>query len=286
MARTSPRVGPRPFEIVLCVAVVGVFAPAWLAMSEVWSRLDYYSHGYLVGPVAVLAGWSKRRALARLPAGLDLRGAALLALAVAGALFGAALDNVALQGVCLVAGVAGGFWLARGPGALSLLRFPIGYLLFLVPIPEAWLNPVIVKLQFFVSAVGVGVVRVLGIPVLRNGNVLELPEGGELFVAEACSGITSIVTLVPLAAFLAYFTLRGNGQRWLLVASVLPLALAGNLLRVVGTVLAAQEIGPERATAGSLHDAVGVAAYVVACLALLGIGALIRRVFDPLPDSA
>jgi exosortase len=149
----------------------------------------------------------------------------------------------------------------------------------MVPLPGAWVTPVIVRLQLLMSSLGVAILRAAGVPIYRDGNVLLLPGDVSLFVAEACSGITSLVTLIPIAVFIAYFTESGLGRRLVLVAAVVPIALAGNLLRVIVTVGVAMELGVETATAGPLHEWAGVATYVVACLALLALGALLRRVW-------
>jgi exosortase len=113
--------------------------------------------------------------------------------------------------------------------------------------------------------------------VVRSGNVIELPAGDSLFVAEACSGITSLVTLTPLAIVLAYFTENTLARRLTIVFAVVPAAMLGNLLRVIVTVLAAERYGAEAATGNWLHESAGLFTFVLACLALIGLGALMRR---------
>jgi exosortase len=270
----------------LVVILLAVFAPALAALSDTWSGVDYYSHGYLIPLVALWAATSQRGLLPTLPATRDVRGLLAIALALAAYLVGLAAAIVPLQGLALVVAVAGAVLYLRGPAWLRALMFPLGYLLFMVPLPEAWITPVIVRLQMIVSSVGVGVLRLIDVPVLREGNVLQLASGESLFVAEACSGITSIVTLLPLAVFLAYFTERSLGRRLVLVAAVFPLAMFGNLLRVIGTVIAAGYVGVERATGGLVHDSAGLLTYVIGCLALLGVGALMRMMLpEPIPSQ-
>ena len=259
------------------LALLVVFAPGLMNLSEVWSSRDYYTHGYLVPLVSLWAAAGivpRRRDLAIEP---DPRG--LLGIAVAGLLYAAGLGVgwVPLQGLGLVGAVAALVWLRCGAAWLSALSFPLGYLAFMVPLPDAWITPVIVSLQLFVSEVGVGLLRISGYAIYRDGNVLELPGGESLFVAEACSGITSVITLLPIAIVLAYFTDRALRRRVLLVLSVIPVALAGNLVRVLATVLAAERWGTDVATTGSLHESVGVVTYVVGCAVLLGIGTMLRR---------
>jgi exosortase len=134
-----------------------------------------------------------------------------------------------------------------------------------------------VKLQLLVSSVGVEFLQQGGIAIFREGNVLTLPGGRSLFVAEACSGITSLITLLPIGVFIAYFTESISWRRLVLVGAVVPIALAGNLLRVILTVLFSIHVSVEFATRGPLHEWAGVATYVIGCACLLGVGALMRR---------
>jgi exosortase len=113
--------------------------------------------------------------------------------------------------------------------------------------------------------------------VIRDGNVMHLESGESLFVAEACSGITSILTLVPLAVFLAYFTQQTFARRALLIASVFPIAMLENLTRVVVTIYVAHAYGSEVATGDLLHNWAGIATYVLGCVALLAVGSAMTR---------
>ena len=270
-------------------AIVGLLAlvlwPGLAILAEVWSSSPYYSHGFFIPLVALWAASSKRRVLPLLEAGWDSRGAWLLSAALASYLLGWLAGATTWLGASMVAAVAGGVWLIRGRLWLKTLMFPIGYLLFMVPVPESWLAAVTGPLQLWVSETGTRLLQAVGEPVLRRGNVIELPGGVELFVAEACSGITSLLTLLPLGTFLAYFTEHRLGRRLLMILSVIPVALLGNLVRVLLTVELAQRVGVEQATASALHDWVGVGTYVSACLLLLGIGALFRR-WDRLSEGA
>ncbi len=283
----NPRATPRrfgglaPSEWLLVMALTFVFVPAFSSLSSVWSSVDYLSHGYLVPVVALWAATGKRAVLPRLPQRRDLRGLGAMAASFALYLGGLAFEWPALQGLAVVLAVAAAVLYLRGPDWLRALAFPIGFLVFMVPVPEPILNPVIVQLQLLVSQSGVWLLQVVGFPVLRVGNVIELPGGVTLFVAEACSGITSVVTLLPLGVFLAYFTERTLARRIVLVASVVPLAMAGNLVRVIATVVAAHEVGSEAATEGAAHEAVGLASYVLGCLALLSVGWLMRVLVPP-----
>jgi len=266
----------------LLVALVGiVFAPGLAAMARVWGSVDYLSHGYLIPLVAAWVAWRDRASLAELSEGRDRRGLVVLLTALLLYGLGLAAGLVGLEGIAFVGAVAGSVLLLRGPHWLRALRFPIGFLLFMVPPPEALLLPLIVWLRLLVTGVAVGILHTLNIPVVQQGNVLLLPSGESVFVADACSGVTSLVTLLPLAVLLAYYMERSLARRLLLISSVVPIALGGNLLRVVVTVIAALGVGVARATESALHQAAGLLTYLLGCLALLAVSALMRRLLPP-----
>jgi len=267
-------IGPREWGLAAMLAVA--FAPAVFGMAEVWRNVDYQSHGFLVPVVSLWVLLRERYGWRRLETAPDRRGLFVLGVALAAYLVGLGLGSVPLQGTSLVAAIAGAVLYARGSGWLAYTAFPVAYLIFMVPVPTSWITPLIVRLQLFVSEVSVALLQGMGIAIVREGNVLELPGGVSLFVAEACSGVTSVITLVPLAVVLAYLTLRERWTRVLLVLSVIPLAMLGNLTRVLVTVLGTIEYGAENAVEGPVHELAGLSTYLVACGLMLAVGAGLR----------
>ncbi len=267
----------RKTEWALAAGLLLAFSPALVALADVWSRLDYYSHGFLV---PVVGFWMISQQ-ARLPAVRDGRPAAAGSVGVALALLlygaGLAAGSPSLQGLAFVGAVAGLVWWRRGGEALRTLAFPVAFLLFMVPLPDAWVTPLIVQLQLTVSSAAVGFLHWFGFTVAQQGNVLILPGNERLFVDEACSGITSIITLTPLGVLLAYYTGHGFWRRLALVALVVPVAMLGNLTRVLATVVAANRYGAEKVTGNALHDSAGLLTFVLACVLLIGCGSLLRR---------
>jgi exosortase len=255
-------------------ALLAVLAPAFVTLAGIWGSVDYYSHGFMVPLVSLWLAYARRK---RLPApGAHTQGVVALVAALALYGLGLLLQDPTTLGLGVVGAISGLVAFRFGLAGVRRLAFPLAFLLFMVPIPPALLNPVIVGLQFVVSAFAVGLLELAGLEVVRQGNVISLADGGSLFVAEACSGITSIVTLLPLGCMLAYFTESETWKRLVIVAAVIPIAMLGNLARVIATVAAADAWGVERATTGSLHDSAGVLTFVLACLLLIGFGSLIR----------
>ena len=273
VTESRPRIRLQPVEWVLAVVLAASFVPAVISLAGVWSSLDYYSHGFLVPVVALFIAKSAAAPFAP----RDGRGIAAMAVCVGLYGWGVASGSVSLQGVALVGAVAGAVLYVGGPGGVRVFGFPLLFLLFMVPLPQEWIRPVIVQLQLLVSSSAVELLQATGSGVVQRGNVLDLARGESLLVAEACSGITSIVTLMPLGVVLAYFTERSWPRRLGIVAAVVPAAMLANLLRVVATVWAAERFGAEQATGNPLHETAGLITFALACLALMGVGSAMRR---------
>ena len=267
----------RTTEWVLASLLVLAFLPGGIALARVWLSVDYYSHGFLVPLFALwVATWDRRgwrrQALVREP-----RGTALLAGAIGVYALGLGAGVTLLQGVALVAAVGGAVLYLWGGRGLRDLAFPVAFLLFMVPLPASWLNPLIVELQLLVSSAALRLLHAFDFTIAREGNVLLLPGGESLFVSEACSGITSLVVLTPLAVALAYLGERTWVGRLVVVAAAVPAAMLGNLVRVLVTAVAADAYGVERATGNVLHEFAGLLTFTLSCLLLIGVGPLLRQ---------
>src|SRR6185369_13126914 len=238
-----------------------------------WWNDENYSHGLLIPFIIGYIVWSQRDKLAaaRVQPSLLLGGAAILfaLFALWAGVAGAELYTQRLSLILLLAGITVYFW---GLKLLRLILVPLGLLFLAIPIPTIIFNKIAFPLQLFASRCAVWSMSVLGIPVLRQGNIIELKplnsfDTKKLEVVEACSGIRSLMTLVTLAVVFAYFTHSpantngGNGsgpaQRfgWLkdywfwraviIVASAIPIAILTNAFRVSGTGVLAHYYGTE-----------------------------------------
>ena len=159
---------------------------------------------------------------------------------------------------------------------LQLTAFPLSFLLLMVPLPSIIFNQITFPLQGIASRAGEAVIATAGVPVLREGNILHVP-GRSLEVAEACSGIRSLMSLVMLAVVLGYFTERGTGARVAIALSAVPIAIVANAARVAGTGLAAYWVSPAAAE-GFFHGFSGWMVFVVALAGLLAFQRLLEVV--------
>lgn len=260
----------------LAAGLAAVLGVVLLRLGESWWRSDHMSHGFLVPVVSYFVAASRAPALAALPRAGDPRALAGLALSLLLAFAGYLAPSMTAAGLGVVGAVASMVWLRRGAAWVAALAFPLAFLLFMVPPPDEWHAPLVNWLQRLASESSVSVLYALGVPVYLEGYIIQMAGGMQVEVAEACSGATSLYTLSALGALLAFMSLTRRTTRLALLALVFPAALAGNLARVVATVLLCLAIGLERATTGWVHTALGLLTYVVAVGALLGADALLR----------
>jgi len=252
-----------------------------------WATDENYSHGFLIIPLAGYFAWERRDQLRRTPLaprswGLLIVGGSLAVL-IAG-LLGAELF---LTRIALIGTLAGGILFVLGWQHLKILLFPLGILLLMIPIPAIIFNQIVFPLQLLASRVGVASLSAAGVPVLREGNVIILARTS-LEVAEACSGIRSLVSLLTLGIVYGYFVDRRPGVRTAIALSSIPLAILANGLRVAGTGFAAHFFG-SAAAQGFFHTFSGWLVFVFAFVLLFAVVRTLKWLFPsapPVPLSA
>jgi exosortase len=152
--------------------------------------------------------------------------------------------------------------------------FPLLFLILMIPIPAIVFSQITFPLQILASKLAGGTLPFCGVPVLREGNVINLP-AMPLEVAEACSGIRSLMSLATLAIIYAYLLEKRTGVRILLAAASLPIAVAANALRIVGTGLIVQYWDPDKAE-GFFHAFSGLLIFLVSLLMLVALHPALR----------
>jgi exosortase len=231
-----------------------------------WWIDENYSHGFLIVPLALYFAWERRdrfNAAARQPSILGL----VLVIGSLGALVAGVLGaEVFTSEISLLGVLAGVLWYLFGFARLQIMIFPLAFLLLMIPIPAIIFNQITFPLQLLASRFGEMALVVSGIPVLREGNVIQLANTS-LEVAEACSGIRSLISLLTLGIVYGYFMDRRIWARVLLAFSTIPVAIVANGVRVAGTGIAAHYYGPEAAQ-GFFHTFSGWLVFLAAFLML------------------
>jgi exosortase len=157
---------------------------------------------------------------------------------------------------------------------LRALFFPISFLLLMIPIPAILFNQITFPLQLLASKVSAAVLPLLGVPILREGNVINLP-AMTLEVAEACSGIRSLMSLVTLAIIYGYLMEKRVAVRVVLALASVPIAVAANSVRIIGTGLLVQYWDPDKAE-GYFHASWGWIIFVISLVMLYALHSLMR----------
>ena len=250
-----------------------------------WGHDDNYSHGFLIVPIALYLTWERRDQFVAAPhrpataAGLVMLLGSLLVLL--GGILGSELF---LTRISIVGTVVGTLLFTAGWLRLRVVAFPVAFLLLMIPLPAIIFNQIAFPLQLLASQAGEATLRAVEIPVLREGNVLVLANTS-LEVAEASSGIRSLVSLLTLGIVFGYFTDQRAWVRILIAASTVPVAVISNGARVAGTGIAAHRFGPAAAE-GFFHEFSGWAVFLVALLLMLALQRLIVWMVPPPSDDA
>ena len=231
-----------------------------------WWTDDNYSHGFLIIPIALFFAWERRDALknaARIP---SVWGLIIVAASLAMLLAGILGSELFLPRLSMLGVLAGAILFIFGWNHLKILILPIAFLILMIPIPAIIFNHIVFPLQLFASQFGENTLIACRIPILREGNVLHLANTS-LEVAEACSGIRSLVSLLTLGIVYGYLMDPRLWVRIVLAAGTVPIAIVANGIRVAGTGIAAHYYGAEAAE-GFSHTFSGWIIFIVAFIML------------------
>lgn len=257
-----------------------LYSPVLARLCRQWWRDPNFSHGFFV-PIfslfVIVHERARLHSLSRKPsAGGLLVMAMALGLLIVGTL-GAELFLARISFVLLLLGLIallGGWNYCRG------LLFPWAFLFLMIPIPTILFDQVTFPMQIFASKVAAGMLPLFGVPVLREGNVINLP-AMTLQVAEACSGIRSLLSLVALAIIYGYFAEKSLSGRILLALAAVPIAIVANSLRIVGTGLLVQYWSPDKAE-GFFHLFSGWLIFLASLGMLFLLRQFLNRVHRPI----
>lgn len=244
-------------------------------MVQVWSHDENYSHGFLVPVIAGYFLWQRWPDLKNREVKPDGIGLAIIVagvLQLLGGWFGIEYFTMRSSLIVLLAGMTL-LWFGRE--VFKTLALPLGYLIFMVPIPYIIYDMAAFPLKLLVTRVSVAFLKIVGVVVMREGNIIMFPTT-TLEVADACSGIRSLVSLLALAVAYAFAMQTSNRRRWLVVCSAVPIAIATNALRVIVTGILAQWWGA-RAAEGFFHEFAGMTVFVLAMAMLVVFGEFVRR---------
>ena len=270
MAAPSHRSRGRWLVGALLVALMGlVFWPTFRWMAERFDAHDsFYSHGWLVPVAALWLVWQRRAVLRRTPRQPSWWGVALLIPAV--------LVHVAatwwrvgfVSGLACITAIWALVWTCAGGRVLWALRFPLLFLLFMVPLPGVLLITCSFHLKMMAASLATAVLNLCGLSAVHAGSTIDV-RGASVVVDDTCSGLRSLISLVTLSTLWTSVMPHGS-PRWqqlTIVAASIPIALVANMVRIIMLTLLAAVYGPAAAE-GFLHYGSGVVVFGVALLVL------------------
>src|SRR5262245_46345513 len=262
--------------VIFLVLLAALYAGILRDLARQWWDDSNYTHGFLVPIFSAVLIWHRRKQLAALPAEGSWIGLPVLLLGIGALLLGDIGSESFLMRSSLIVILVGLVLFLLGSRVFRVVAFPLLFLLFMVPLPATLFYAVAFPLQNLAARNAAWTLDALGVPVLLDGNIIHLTKQS-LGVAEACSGIRSLISLFSVAVAWAALTLPGIWARAVFVAAVVAITILANAGRVVITGPIPHWFGIEYAQ-GFFHTFSSWLVFVFAFLCLLGVFSAIRRV--------
>jgi exosortase len=277
--RESARLASVPYWQlgILAVLSLWIYWSTLVHLLAQWWRDPNFSHGFFVPLFSAFVIWQQRDRLFAVDRKPSWSGLAVLLLALIILIVGQMGAELFLARSSLLLLLAGLVILFFGWGIFNAVLFPWAFLLLMIPIPALLFNQLTFPLQLLASRVSAAVLPLFGVPILREGNVINLSSIA-LEVAEACSGIRSLLSLLTLTIIYGYFMDKRPWVRWVLALASVPIAVAANSVRIIGTGLLVQYWDAEKAE-GYFHASWGWIIFVVSLLMLYALHGLISWVW-------
>lgn len=264
------------FSFALILAVIGVlYWPIIVPMVKQWASDDNYSHGFLVPIISLYLAYMRKNELQNTNVSPCNYGIFLVVFGLLMLIFGWIATELMTMRSSLVVVIAGLVLYLLGWEIFKILLAPLCYLFLMVPIPAVLYDAAAFPLKLFVTKVSVLSMKALGIVVWQEGNILMFPNI-TLEVADACSGLRSIMSLLALGVAYAFVLHTKTRDRLILILSTLPIAIFTNCLRVIATGILAQYFG-SAAAEGFFHEFAGLFVFGAAVVMFVALGSSLKR---------
>ena len=262
------------------VAFLILFSHTLLKLVQDWAIDDNFSHGFLIPFITGFLIWQKRDQLKSEKLKASNWGLLIIAMGMLLHIAGTAGAEMFTMRMAIVVTLTGlcFFYYFFGSKITISVIVPLAYLMFMIPIPAIIWNKIAFPLQLFAAKLSAQFIQFIDIPVLRQGNILQLPNT-TLEVVDACSGLRSLTSLLALSAAFAYMVPLNNLGKWLLFGSAIPIAIIVNIVRLTVTAVLARYIGPETAQ-GFLHELSGMVIFIAALVFLYLFFLVLKKLGD------
>lgn len=256
--------------------LVFLYAPVLRGLALQWSTDPDYSYGFFIPVFSAYTLWLNRRRLLSADIRPSNFGLPVMIAAICLLFLGSLGAELFTSRFSLLVLLSGLILFLAGWKVLRAVSFPLGFLIFMIPIPAILYNQITFPMQLLASRLATSWLELVQVPVLRNGNILVL-SSYSLEVVEACSGIRSLMTLVSLAVAYGYLAEPRRWVRCTLALLMVPSAIVTNAIRVMVIGILAHTFGPATAE-GFLHVFSGWLVFLSALFLLLLFHRILRRV--------
>ncbi len=263
--------------VVLVLGIVGIYAGILQNLYLDWMNDPNYSHGLLVPIISGYFIWQERDKLGKLEVKPATSGILLIVFALLVLFAGVAAQEYFSKRASLVFLLAGIILFLMGWRWLKALALPVGFLFFMIPLPYIVYDAMAFPLKLFVAKFSVISLKLMGVVVWREGNIIMFPQT-VLEVADACSGLRSLMSLLALGVALAVLSQDKTSRRVVLVLLTVPIAILTNMIRVIGTGFLAQYYGAAAAE-GFFHEFAGMGVFVLAMVMLFVCSGVMRKIW-------
>lgn len=261
--------------ILIVLGVATLYYPVFTSLVHDWLNNDNYSHGFFIPVISGYMVYMLRKELQ----GIRLEplnwGFMLICVSLIQLVVGKVGTEFFLQRTSLIPLLLGLILFVFGTSYARKLLLPVLYLLFMIPLPAIIWNKIAFPLQLFSSTLTEHLIHLLGIPVLREGNLLNLAQT-TLEVVDACSGLRSLTTMLAMSAALAWFANCSIALKLALFLAAAPIAILANIIRLSATAILASFFGAEVAQ-GFLHEFSGLVTFALGLAMLVSISTLLTR---------
>lgn len=260
--------------IYMLLAVIILFnIPIFVDLIKDWIHDSNYSHGFLIIPISVFLIYRQRKNL-QFPVAPGKFGIPVMLAGCVGMIFGVAAGEYFTTRFSVVLMITGLSLYYLGNANFRKIWFAFFFLLFMIPIPAVIYHSATLPMQLFATKVTHTLLGFIGVPSLRQGNILYL-SNYTLEVAEACSGLRSLSTLMALGALYGYLTLPGRAKPLILFGATIPIAILTNIVRLLFAAVGAYAISPKLAE-DFLHELSGLIVFVTALILTFILGAILN----------
>ncbi len=251
----------------MTAAFIALYHHTLAELVKDWTINDNYSHGFFIPLITAYLIWMDKDELKKYPIQQNNAGFILIFLGMAFHVVGNIGAELFIMRFSMIVTLFGISLTLFGGKVARHIMIPLGYLIFMIPLPTIIWNKIAFPLQLLASKLSAQMIDIIGIPVFREGNILHLPNTS-LEVVDACSGLRSLTSLLALSGAFAYIaTLNKPVSKWILFFSAVPIAIGINIVRLTSTAVMAKKMGPEAAQ-GFLHEMSGLIVFVIALIFL------------------